>query len=119
MRSTLLLRNVVPVLSDADKAARTAPSLPTAIFQAIVGQMLSDGYADKSSPTSNTRLSWSFGGEFVSYAQFIATLLSPYCNTGILSVSVTAKKGGNVLTNFRLKLQLYLSSISSGTCFMF
>ena len=77
--------------------------LTTPLLHAAVGQLLADAFADKSSPTSNTRLTWSFGTDYQQYAEFIAKLFSDYCNKGIYSVNVIAKKGGSSYVNYRLK----------------
>jgi hypothetical protein len=73
------------------------------LLHIAVGQLLGDAYADKSSQTSNTRLTWSFGANYKEYAEFIADIFSNYCHKGVYSVNVTAKKEGNILTNYRLK----------------
>lgn len=68
-----------------------------------VGQLLGDAFADKSSLTSNTRLSWSFGSNYLQYAKFIENLFSDFCSKGVYSVNVTAKKRGVSYINYRLK----------------
>lgn len=77
--------------------------LPIQLLHVAVGQLLGDAYADKSSATSNTRLSWSFGTNYSRYAQFIYNLFKDYCNKGIYNVNVVAKKDGMKYTNYRLK----------------
>lgn len=79
--------------------------LITPLLDVAVGQLLSDAFADKSSPTSNTRITWSFGSNYKEYAQFIADLFSEYCNKGVYPVSVVAKKekGASRYKNYRLK----------------
>jgi hypothetical protein len=101
--SKTLHKNVPVQLSDEQFSARHSRVLPSPLHQATVGQLLGDGHADRSSPTSNTRLSWSFGAAFSSYANFISGLYALYCNTGLKSVGVRAKKGGDTLSNYRLK----------------
>lgn len=81
--------------------ARAATQLPSSLHQALIGQLLSDGFASKSSPTSNTRIEWSFGSNYKTYGTFIATLFDPYCNIGLRDVLVRWK--GNIYTNYRLK----------------
>lgn len=73
------------------------------LLHVAVGQLLADAYADKSSPTSNTRLTWSFGTEYKEYADFIAELFNKYCHKGVYSVEVKAKQDGVNYTNYRLK----------------
>jgi hypothetical protein len=77
--------------------------LTTPLLDIAVGQLLSDAFADKSSPTSNTRLTWSFGSNYKQYAEFIANLFNDYCNKGVYPVNVVAKKGGDSYVNYRLK----------------
>lgn len=77
--------------------------LPIHLLHATVGQLLGDAYADKSSPTSNTRLSWSFGTNYKEYAAYIHNLFSLYCSKGVYEVSVAIKKDGKKYTNYRLK----------------
>jgi hypothetical protein len=77
--------------------------LPISIFKIAVGQLLRDAHADKSSPTSNTRLSWSFGSSYKLYRDFIADNFKNYCGTGVKSVIVWAKKDNINYVNYRLK----------------
>ena len=104
MTKTQLLLNQMPVnILESKAAARKAASLPLNVSQALVGQLLSDGSASRSSPTANTRLTWSFGHMFEGYANVIASIFSLYCNTGVYPVNVRAKVGGKTIQNYRLK----------------
>lgn len=87
------------MLPVATMSARNAPDLPIELRQALIGQLLGDAYADKSSPTSNTRISWSFGTDFQQYAEYMYNLFADYCNKGVNAVNVSA--GGK--TYYRLK----------------
>lgn len=62
--------------------------LTTPLLHAAVGQQLADAFADKSSLTSNPRLTWSFGTSYKQYAEFIAKVFSNYFQKGIYSVNV-------------------------------
>jgi len=77
--------------------------LPKELLHAAVGQLLGDAHADKSSPTSNTRLSWSFGTAYKEYAYFISNLFDSYVSKGVYTVNAVAKKGGDSYVNNRLK----------------
>jgi hypothetical protein len=98
LQTSILLRSLSPTV-----AARKSLLLPLSLAQALVGQMLSDAYADRSSPTANTRISWSFGLNFLTYANFIHSLFADYCNRPAYAVLVTAKAKGKVLRNYRIK----------------
>lgn len=100
-KTILLLRNAYYVLSQAQKEARLALMLPLSIKQALVGQLLGDASASKSSETANTRLTWSFGSAFLAYAEYLHDLFSLYSNTGVYSVKVLSK--GVTITNYRFK----------------
>lgn len=81
MKTNLTLyRNVPVVLTQAVLDARKAVSLPTDVTQALIGQLLGDAYAYRSSPTANTRIEWSFGALRQEYAEYIANMMSLYCN---------------------------------------
>lgn len=72
---------------------RATPSLETVstrnealsifIKQILIGQLLGDCCATKSSSTSNTRLEWSFGAPYMLYASWVYSLISVFCNTPV------------------------------------
>lgn len=63
----------------------------------IIGQILSDGYVERTGV--NCRLSFSFGGAYLEYANWIG--IQDYCSNSVYSVvSVTKEKK---YTNYRLK----------------
>lgn len=80
--------------------------LPQPLYDIAVGQLLGDAHAEKSSPTSNTRLTWSFGSAFLTYAEYIRTCFRDYSKKGVYNVKVTRKKEGTVYTNYRVKTSL-------------
>lgn len=101
MKKTLLLLNLLN--NSQLLTVRSLRVLPKDLIDAAVGQLLGDAYADKSSPTSNTRLSWSFGSNYKPYAMFIAELFKDFINSDVYAVNVKAKKDGNYYGNYRLK----------------
>lgn len=105
MTTTLtLLRNVRAVLTAAQVNARSVTQLPKALHDAIIGMLLGDAGAYRTgSPTSNTRLEFSFGAGREVFAEYVGTLLSLYCNTPVSSLKVAATVGGTLHKSFRLK----------------
>lgn len=98
-----MIKTMILYMSKGYLVPRTSDQLPTKLLHAAVGQLLGDAYADKSSASSNTRLSWSFGTNYSRYAQFVYNLFNEYCNKGIYNVNVVAKKDGVSYVNYRLK----------------
>lgn len=94
---------ILAMLTKDQLLVRSIKELPIPLLHAAVRQLLGDAYADKSSPTSNTRLSWSFGSAYETYAQYIVELFGLYCNIGLYSVTAQAKKDGVSYVNYRLK----------------
>jgi hypothetical protein len=92
--------------------------LPKELLHAAVGQLLGDGHADKSSPTSNTRLSWSFGTAYKEYAYFISNLFDSYVSKGVYTVNAVAKKVEIVMLTIDLKQLHFLSLICYTICFI-
>ncbi len=79
MKNTLtLLRNSTVLTTAIPTIASSITGLPSEIHQVLVGQLLADAHADRSSLTSNTRISWSFGAKYEEYAGFIASIFSAY-----------------------------------------
>lgn len=68
---------------------RALAILPSLIHQALLGQLLGDAHASRSSPTSNTRIEWSFGVPYALYAAWINSLFATYCGSPL-----KAKKSG-------------------------
>jgi len=56
------------------------------LAQVLTGQLLGDANCSRSSPTSNTRITWSFGLKYEAYSEYIADLFKGYGNTGIYYV---------------------------------
>lgn len=93
----MLLRNIPVTLTGVQLTARKALVLPADITQALIGQLLGDAFAYRSSPTSNTRIEWSFGALRGEYAQFLADMFNLYCNTGVI-VKATGAAGYRLKT---------------------
>ena len=100
----ILNRNARYIPSMEQSQARQSTSVPAIISQALVGQLLGDAFASRSSPTANTRIEWSFGVNVGAYANYIATLFGPYCNTGLI-------RGGTRLKTVTLPLFNYFHDI--------
>lgn len=62
---------------------RALTRLPSTVHDALIGQLLSDAHAHRSSPTSNTRIEWSFGMPYYFYGSYIGDLFAPYCFTAM------------------------------------
>lgn len=92
----MLFRNLPVILTAKQLEVRKALVLPEMVKQAMIGQLLGDAFAYRSSPTANTRIEWSFGALRKEYAEFLANMFAPYCNTGVI-VKATGAAG------FRLK----------------
>lgn len=98
MKNTLtLFRNIPVQLTSAQLFARKALVLPSDVYQALIGQLLGDAYAYRSSPTANTRIEWSFGAARGDYANYLGDMFSLYCNTGVL-VKTTGAAGYRLKT---------------------
>jgi hypothetical protein len=98
MKKTLtLFRNIPVQLTSAQLFARKALVLPSDVYQALIGQLLGDAYAYRSSPTANTRIEWSFGAARGDYANYLGDMFSLYCNTGVL-VKTTGAAGYRLKT---------------------
>ena len=77
--------------------------LPLYLHQVIIGLLLSDGSLEKSSPTSETRLSVSFGLINSPYLFHLYNLLEPYCNSPPNFFSVYNKKTNSNNTIIKFK----------------
>lgn len=84
MKKTIYLLRQYSTISI--KAIRILTSIPNDLRQVLIGQLLSDASLYRSSPTSNTRVEWSFGLNYFSYASWIANLLNQYCGTGLMTL---------------------------------
>jgi len=58
----------------------------------LMGLLLSDGYFEKSSPTSGVRLTISFGAKHSAYLMHLFNLFEPYTNTNPTTISVYNKQ---------------------------
>jgi hypothetical protein len=88
------------------RALRQLTSLPTALNDAIIGMLLGDAgcYRTSNSPTSNSRLEFSFGRQRLVFAQFVQGLLKEFIQTSVTPLLVAAVKGDDKIhTSYRLK----------------
>lgn len=65
--------------------------------------MLSDGHLYKSSPTSNTRLEWSFGGAYYSYSLYLFSLFEVFIGTPPKQINTRSASGDKEYPSIRLK----------------
>lgn len=70
--------------SDILRGIRSIVTLPTFLHQVVIGQLLGDSHASRSSITANTRLEWSFGAPYFEYATWIYGLFSKFCQTPVI-----------------------------------
>ncbi len=87
MKTTTTLLQFSVITDIIKKAARSAISLPPILSQILIGQLLSDANATRTSVNANVRLTWSFGKKYEEYARYVASLFRSYCNTGIYFVN--------------------------------
>lgn len=88
------------------KELRALTSLPSDLSEAIIGMLLGDAgcFRISKSPTSNSRLEFSFGKDRFLFAKFIEGLLRDYVTTPVSSRLVHGTPGGpNIHTSYRLK----------------
>lgn len=85
---------------------RALTSLPSELSEAIIGMLLGDAgcFRTSKSPTSNSRLEFSFGKDRFVFAKFIEELLQDFVTTSVSSRLVNAIPGGpSIHTSYRLK----------------
>jgi len=94
INKTTLLRyvNSLTSLPVYKQEYRIKSVLPRYLNDVLIGLLLSDGYLEKSSPTSGARLTVSFGSKHSSYLNFLYKLFEPYTNTEPTSISVLNKR---------------------------
>lgn len=80
MRSTNTLLAAIGVPASV-AALRKAP-IENHVIQVLIGLLLGDAHASRSS-TSSTRIEWSFGQPYFYYAQWLYIIVAMYCNTGL------------------------------------
>nr|AMX22316.1 LAGLIDADG endonuclease [Cryphonectria parasitica] len=94
MNKTTLLRyvNSLAKLPVHKFDYRIKSKLPIYLNDVLLGLLLSDGYLEKSSPTSGARLTVSFGSKHSAYLNFLYKLFEPYTNSEPTKISVLNKK---------------------------
>lgn len=94
MNKTTMIRflNSLNKLEGKKKEYRSKSKLPVYLNDVLVGLLLSDGYLERTSPTSGVRLTVSFGAKHSLYLQHLYDLFEPYTNTGPTSISVVNRK---------------------------
>lgn len=75
-----LLKNAASATTNT-AVLRTLTALSSELHQALIGQLLGDAHVHRSSPTSNTRIEWSFGLPYPLYGEWINTLFEAFCGT--------------------------------------
>jgi len=106
LHNTLILFRYASVnLTAATVEARAMKQLPKDLHDAVIGMLLGDAgaYRTSSSLTSNTRLEFSFGSGRELFAEYVGILFALYCNTPVSSLMVAATVNGVLHKSFRLK----------------
>lgn len=94
MNKTTMIRflNQLEKLEDSKKDLRGKSKLSLYLNDVLIGLLLSDGYLERSSPTSGVRLTVSFGAKHSAYLMQLYNLFEPYTNTKPTSISVHNKQ---------------------------
>lgn len=94
MNKTTMTRflNSLDKLDNLKKKFRSKSKLSLYLNDVLLGLLLSDGYLEKSSPTSGARLTISFGAKHSGYLMHLFNLIEPYVNTKPTSISVYNKQ---------------------------
>jgi hypothetical protein len=94
MNKTSMIRflNSLNKLENHKKELRSKSKLSIYLNDVLIGLLLSDGYLERSSPTSGVRLTVSFGVKHLAYLMYLFNLLEPYTNTEPTSISVYNKQ---------------------------
>ena len=94
MNKTTMIRfiNSLEKLEKYKKELRSKSKLSQYLNDVLIGLLLSDGYLEKSSPTSGVRLTISFGAKHSAYLMHLFNLFEPYTNTKPTSISVYNKQ---------------------------
>lgn len=79
-------------LENYKKKLRSKSKLSLYLNDVLIGLLLSDGYLERSSPTSGVRLTISFGAKHSAYLMHLFNLIEPYTNTKPTSISVYNKQ---------------------------
>ena len=94
MNKTTMIRflNSLEKLENYQKELRSKSKLSLYLNDVVIGLLLSDGYLERSSPTSGVRLTISFGAKHSAYLMHLFNLIEPYTNTRPTSISVYNKQ---------------------------
>ena len=94
MNKTTMIRflNSLEKLENYKKELRSKSKLSLYLNDVVIGLLLSDGYLERSSPTSGVRLTISFGAKHSAYLMHLFNLVEPYTNTRPTSISVYNKQ---------------------------
>jgi hypothetical protein len=71
---------------------RSKLNMPSYLNQVLIGLLLSDGYLEKSSPTSLARLSVMFGSLHISYLLHLFNLFEPYTDSLVRTIDTFNKR---------------------------
>lgn len=95
--------NSLNKLENHKKELRSKSKFSIYLNEVLIGLLLSDGYLERSSPTSGARLTISFGIKHLAYLMYLFNLLEPYTNTEPTSISVYNKqtKTNNEVCRFK------------------
>ncbi len=97
MTKTTMIRflNSLNKLEMYKKELRIKSKLPLYLNDTLIGLLLSDGFIERTSPTSGARLTISFGAKYEGYLNHLCKLFEPYTNTEPSLISVYNKKTDN------------------------
>jgi len=84
--------NSLKKLEGNKKEYRSKSKLSMYLNDVLIGLILSDGYLERSSPTSAVRLTISFGAKHSGYLLHLYDLFEPYTNSAPVSINVYNKK---------------------------
>jgi hypothetical protein len=97
--TTVLLKDLSNV-----SQLRSAKLLPSFLHEVAIGQLLGDASCFGSSPTSHSRMEWSFGKDREDYAKWINSLFTDYIGTPLSSRMVSSRADNPAKTvSYRLK----------------
>lgn len=102
----IILSNIKLPISSAVMVLRQGLSLPLPLHNLVIGLLLGDAgvYRTTKSPTSNSRLEFSFGQHRILFAKWIESMFEAYIQTSLKHLYVSSVSGGDkVHKSFRLK----------------
>jgi hypothetical protein len=95
------------MLTSAQIIARSTIKLPISIHNIIIGQLLGDAHAYRSSPTANTRIEWSFGFPYAIYANYVYEIIKLYCNTEVKPIKTGLRLKTVCLSLFNIYHEIF------------